>query len=85
MSSYLPKILGPLEGKTKHHVKKSKHYTRLTRSIAGGGGLFCSNDVSLFINIPIPNSLEVIRQRLVRDNTLKEAYQVRGTLCDGTP
>ena len=73
-SKELAKILGPLVGQTQHHVANSKDLAdNLTEIMVDGGDEFISHDVvSLFTNTPISKALEVIRQRLVEDNTLKQ-------------
>ena len=73
VSRSLADLLGPLVGKTKFHVKNSKHLADdLKEFILEEGEVLCSHDVvSLFTNTPIPQALEIIQKRLIQDKTLK--------------
>ena len=74
VSRSLADLLGPLVGKTKFHVKNSKHLAEdLREVILEDDEMLCSHDVvSLFTNTPIPQALEIIRERLTEDATLKK-------------
>ena len=73
-SRALADILSPLVGGTEHHVLNSKHLAdSLAEVMIEEGEIFNSHDVvSLFTNTPIAESLDVIRDRLERDDTLKK-------------
>ncbi|XP_072020698.1 uncharacterized protein [Amphiura filiformis] len=73
-SKELARIFGPLVGQTQHHVKNSKDLADdLAEIMVEEGEEFISHDVvSLFTNTPIDKSLEIIRQRLIKDKTLSE-------------
>ena len=73
-SKELARILGPLVGQTQHHVKNSKDLAEdLAEIMIEDGEEFISHDVvSLFTNTPIDKSLEIIKQRVMEDDTLGE-------------
>ncbi|XP_072043001.1 uncharacterized protein [Amphiura filiformis] len=73
-SKELARILGPLVGQTQHHVKNSKDLAEdLAEIMIEQGEEFISHDVvSLFTNTPIDKSLEIIKQRVMDDDTLGE-------------
>ena len=73
-SRALADILAPLVGKTEHHVENSKRLADdLAQVYIEEGEIFNSHDVvSLFTNTPVDRSLEVIKQRLLQDKTLKQ-------------
>jgi hypothetical protein len=73
-SRALADILSPLVGGTDSHVKNSKHLSEsLAEVMIEEDEIFNSHDVvSLFTNTPIVESLNVIKERLQQDNTLKE-------------
>ena len=59
-------MLGPLVEKTLFHIKKLQRFHRVLLK----EDCFCLHDVVSVT--PIPRALEVIKQRLFRDNTLKK-------------
>ena len=73
-SRALADILAPLVGKTEHHVENSKHLADdLAQVYIEEGEILNTHDVvSLFTNTPVDRSLEVIKQRLLQDKTLKQ-------------
>ncbi|XP_072047082.1 uncharacterized protein [Amphiura filiformis] len=73
-SRALADILAPLVGQTEHHVKNSKQLAEdLAQVYIEEGEIFNSHDVvSLFTNTPVDKSLEVIKQRLQKDKSLKQ-------------
>ena len=73
-SKALAEILSPMVGKTKHHVTNS---TQLAEDLTTGkiedGDIFNSHDVvSLFTNTPITKTLDIVREYLEKDTTLKQ-------------
>ena len=73
-SRALADILGPLIGNTVHHVKNVKDLAQeMSEVLIQDGEMFNSHDVvSLFTNVPIFQAIEVVRQRLNNDSTLKK-------------
>jgi hypothetical protein len=74
VSRSLADILAPMIGKTEHHIENVKDLAKsLATEIIKDTETFVSFDVtSLFTKTPIPQALEIIRQRLVQDKTLKQ-------------
>ena len=72
-SRSLADILGPLVGKSQHHLNNSRDLAKEMDSIMiEEDEMFISHDVvSLFTNIPVDLALQVIRDRLVADKDLK--------------
>ena len=67
-------LLVPLVGKTKYHVKNAKHLVDELKDLKlDEEDMFVSHDVvSLFTNTPIPQSIEIIKNRLQKDKSLKK-------------
>ena len=74
MDWHLAEILAPLVGTTEHHVVNSKSLAEeMTSVMIFDDEILNSHDVvSLFTNTPIDKSLEVIGDRLLRDDTLED-------------
>ena len=74
ISRSLADLLGPLVGKTKYHCHNSKDLANSLKEILiEEDEVFNSHDVvSLFTNTPIETALDIIRGRLLLDNTLKK-------------
>ena len=70
---FLSKILGPLVGKTKHHIKNSSDLVEKIRDLeVPPPWKLVSFDVSaLFTSIPINEALEVVEKKLAADETWK--------------
>ncbi|XP_072030398.1 uncharacterized protein [Amphiura filiformis] len=75
-SRSLADILGPLIGNTEHHVNNSAQLAEdLSEVMIEEDNMFISHDVvSLFTNTPIDKALEVIKDRLAGDKTLKSGH-----------
>ena len=74
VSQALAELLVPLVGKTKYHVKNAKHLADELKDLKlDEEDMFVSHDVvSLFTNTPIPKSIEIIKNRLQKDKSLKK-------------
>ena len=70
----LAKILKPLVGKSPHHINSTQDFVEQARHFKlEAGECLSSYDVSaLFTSVPIDPALNVIKDLLVKDNTLKE-------------
>ena len=68
----MAEILGPLAGKTEHHVKNSQHFAETLKSLhVDDDEVLHSYDVSaLFTSVPVDQALQVIGDRLQSDQTL---------------
>ena len=73
VSRSLADILGPLVGKTEHHVLNSKQFAEeMTNITVEDFEIMNSHDViSLFTKTPIEQTLRIIRSRLEQDRDLK--------------
>ena len=73
-SRALADILSPLVGKTGHHVPNSKEFAEEINQLTmeKGETLVSFDVVSLFTNTPINQSLEVVKDRLNKDSSLKD-------------
>ena len=74
LSKSLSELLSPLVGNTEHHVLNSKEFTKEMRDVRlDEDEVLNSHDVvSLFTNVPIPETMDIIKDRLVGDNKLHE-------------
>ena len=74
LSRSLADILAPLVGKTGHHVENSKDLVKSLQSLTVNGDetLVSFDVVSLFTNTPIDRALEIIKDRLLNDNKLRQ-------------
>ena len=70
----LAKILKPLVGKSPHHINSTQDFVEQAKHFKlEAGECLSSYDVSaLFTSVPIDPALNVIKDLLVKDNTLKE-------------
>ena len=70
----LAKILKPLVGKFPHHINSTQDFVDQTKHITlAPGECLSSYDVSvLFTSVPVDSSLNIIKDLLERDHTLKE-------------
>ena len=61
-------------GKTDHHVKNSQQFaTEMASVLIDEGECFVSHDaISLFMNTPVSEALEIIRNQLENDKGLKD-------------
>ena len=72
-SKALAEILAPMVGNSEHHVVNSKTLAEeMVGVMVDDGDIFNSHDVvSLFTNTPIDKCLDIIKECLDNDNTLK--------------
>ena len=70
----LEDLFGPLVGKTKYCIKNFKHPAEeLSEVHIDPEDMLCFHYVvSLFTNTPIPQTIEIMWERLKRDKTLKK-------------
>ena len=70
----LAKILKPLVGKSPHHINSTQDFVEQAKHFKlEAGECLSSYDVSaLFTSVPIDPALNVIKDLLVKDNTIKE-------------
>ena len=70
----LAKILKPLVGKSPHHINSTQDFVEQVKHITlAPGECLSSYDVSaLFTSVPIDPSLNIIKDLLEKDHTLKE-------------
>ena len=79
-SRWLADILGALVGKTIHHVQNSKNLVEeLEKVIIDEAHILNSHDVvSLFTNTPIDQVLDIVKDRLEKEEILKEYNKEQG-------
>ena len=72
LSKHIASLISPLAGKTGSHVKNSKHFVEVMSDLrVEEDEMLVSFDVSsLFTNVPIDEAIQVICDRLRRDETL---------------
>ena len=70
----LAKILKPLVGKSPHHINSTQDFVEQVKHITLGPGECLSSYVvsALFISVPIDPALNIIKDILEEDNTLKK-------------
>ena len=70
----LAKILKPLVGKSPHHINSTQDFVEQAKHITlAPGECLSSYDVSaLFTSVPVDPTLNIIKDLLVKDHTLKE-------------
>ena len=70
----LAKILKPLVGQSPHHINRTQDFVEQAKHFKlESGECLSSYDVSaLFTSVPIDPALNIIKDLLVKDNTLKE-------------
>ena len=74
MSKELVKILKPLVGKSPHHINSTQDFVEQVKHVTlAPGECLSSYDVSaLFTSVPVDPALNIIRDLLDNDHTLKE-------------
>ena len=67
----LADILGPLVGKTSHHIMDSGDFVKKTSNVeVNPGQKLISYDVSaLFTSIPVPDAIIAVKEKLENDDT----------------
>ena len=77
-SKLLSKILGPLVGKTDHHVLNSKEFVKKVKDerIEEDEVIVSYDVVSLFTSVPVDRAITIIHQRLLSDPTLAERTKI---------
>jgi hypothetical protein len=77
-SRYLADILSKVVGKTEHHVKNSADLAEsLSDFTIEEDEILNSHDVvSLFTNTPVDKALEIIKERLMSDNSWREVTKL---------
>ena len=74
MAKELAKILKPLVGKSPHHINSTQDFVEQVKHITlAPGECLSSYDVSaLFTSVPVDPALNIIKDLLEKDHTLKE-------------
>ena len=74
MAKELAKILKPLVGKSPHHINSTQDFVEQVKHITlAPGKCISSYDLSaLFTSVPVGPALNIIRDLLDKDHTLKE-------------
>ena len=76
VSKSLSDLLSPIVGKTEHHVNNSKEFIEEMKDVKlESDEMLNSHDVvSLFTNVPIPLTMNIIQKRLECDTTLQKLW-----------
>ena len=82
MAKELAKILKPLVGKSPHHINSTQDFVEQDKHITlAPGECLSSYDASaLFTSVPIDSALNIIKDLLEKDHTLKERTVME--VCD---
>jgi hypothetical protein len=74
LAGFLHKILSPLAGRSEFFIKNSGHFIQLLKpvNLQRQDTLISFDAVSLFTNVPVDEALQVIRNKLINNNTLAE-------------
>jgi len=72
LAKHVAWLLRPLVGRTKHHIKNSLDLVHKLKELrlTEEESLVSFDVTSLFTNVPVEESIEIIKTRLERDNTL---------------
>ena len=84
LAKHIVSIITPLVGQTSSFVKDSRHFVRIVRGEIRTEEKLVSFDVeSLFTNVPVEESIMIIRGRLQQDTTVEERTSLsRNTIVD---
>ncbi len=74
IARFLADLIGPLAGKTRHNIKNSADFVQKVKDILvlDDETITSYDVVSLFTCIPIKEAIAVVREYLLRDNTLAD-------------
>ncbi|XP_052259249.1 uncharacterized protein LOC127863670 [Dreissena polymorpha] len=77
-AKYIASVIGPLAGKTEHHIVNSVDFVQKIKDLeVPPGTKLVSYDVSaLFTSIPVPKALTVINNKLAGDTKLNERSEL---------
>ena len=85
LAKHLVHIIGPLAGQTPSFVKNSRHFVEIVRgeTIDSEEKLVSFDVESLFTNVPVEESITIIKRRLQEDNAVEERTTLsRNTVVD---
>ena len=85
LAKHLVHIIGPLAGQTPSFVKNSRHFVQMVKGekIDPEEKLVSFDVESLFTNVPVEESIEIIKRRLREDMTVEERTSLsRNTVVD---
>ena len=77
-SRHLAEILGPLVGRSPHHIKNSQQFVNRIRNerVEEDETQLSYDVVSLFTSVPVDRASTIIHQRLITDDTLTDRTKI---------
>lgn len=74
LAKFVTSIISPLMGNTSSFVKNSRHFSEVvsSESITDNEVMVSFDVQSLFTNVPVGHTLQIIQERLLRDETLED-------------
>ncbi len=74
LAKYLAKIISLLVGQTSSYVKNSAHFSEIInhRQIQQEEMMISFDVVSLFTKVPVPETLQIIKEKLTTDSSLSD-------------